>query len=246
MFQGLEYIPLLHARLAEIRALEGLEQVTKQRIFPVIRVRPWLNSKSIERAYEVVENAVGDGFYGFDLDPTKYDPNSEREAVQEFSELFSASHGFENYYNCVASGQYRVPVFREIERPSPQIGLQIEHASQIGRGLIVRVPIANPGVYLQVAQQCISHGLNNTAFIFDCGWRQDALQQAGVTIGLVNSLLDLTEDFEISIAASTFPSEFANRGTRFTQQISEREYFDLVRNQLTRLIHRRGLRGWRE
>ncbi|WP_454597090.1 beta family protein [Qipengyuania sp. SM2507] len=234
MFQGLDYVPLLHARLAEIRALEGLEEVTKRRIFPVIRVRPWFNARSIDRAYEVVEAAVGDAVYGFDLDRTRNDPNSDRAAVREFSLLFDHNHGYERYYNVVSEGQYRVPVFRDIYLADPQIAIQVDHASQIDRGLIVRVPVEQPGSYLSVCRQCLESGLNNTAFVFDCGWRQDALQLAGVAVGLINSLLDITEEFEVSVAASTFPDSFANQGARFSRQISEIQLFDEVRGQLNR------------
>lgn len=234
MFQGLDYVPLLHARLAEIRALEALGTETKRRIFPVVRLRPWFNAGSIDRAIEVVELAVGDGFYGFDLDDTKFDISSDKPAVKEFSELFSANLGYDNYYDKVSLGQYRVPIFRGITTQNPQISLQVDRAEQIGRGLIVRVPIQTPGPYLAIAQECLDKGLYNTAFVFDAGWRTDVLQQVAVTAGLVNSLLDLTEDFEIAIAASTFPDEFTNAGTRFTREINERAFFDQVRGLVNR------------
>lgn len=234
MFQGLDYIPLLHARLAEIRALEGLEDVTKRRIFPIVKVRPWFNAKAISRAYEVVEDAIGKAFYGFDLDETKFNPASERPAGIDFAKLFSAADGFQKYYDTVAEGQYRVPVFRGVSHPSPQTSRQLEHVETIGRGLIVRVPITAPGAYLQVAQQCIDRGINNTAFVFDCGWRTDALQQVAITAGLANTLLDLSEDFEIAVAASTFPDSFTHVGQRSVQQIAERDFFDQVRGLVNR------------
>lgn len=234
MFQGLDYVPLLHARLAEIRALEGLEEVTKRRIFPVVRVRPWFNARSIERAYEVVEEAIGEALYGFDLDSTKFDPTSDRPAMQEFARLFEAEHGYENYYETVFQGQYRVPVYRGLSDPDPQIAFQLGHVQRIGRGLVVRVPINAPGAYLAVCEQCINLGINNTAFVFDAGWRQDILEQAAVTVGLVNSLLDLTENFEISVAGSSFPDQFSDMGDRATRPIREVEFFDIVRGQVNR------------
>lgn len=234
MFQGLDYVPLLHARLAEIRALEGLGSATKQRMFPVVRVRPWFNAGTIQRAYDVIESAVGEAFYGFDLDPTKLDLGSEKPAIQEFSRLFLPTHGYEKYYETVSEGQFRVPVFRSLAAQNPQISLELSHVEQIGRGLIVRIPIAAPGAYIQIAQQCLSRGINNTAFIFDCGWRQDVLQQVAITAGLVNSLLDVSDDLEISVAASTFPDDFSKKGLKFSKRITEREYFEEVRSLVNR------------
>ena len=234
MFQGLDYVPLLHARLAEIRAFEGLEEVSKRRIFPVFRLRPWFTAKSISRAIEVVEEAVGDALYGFDLDPTKFDADSDRPAVQEFAKLFDPNHGYENFYDIVFEGQYRVPVFRGLNDFDPQIAVQLDHADRIGRGLIIRVDISNPGHYLSVCQYCIERGINNTAFIFDCGWRQDILSQSGLAIGLINSLLDITEDFEISVAGSSFPNEFRDIGDHATRPIREVELYETVRGQINR------------
>lgn len=234
MFQGLDYVPLLHARLAEVRALEALSSETKRRIFPIIRMRPWFNAIRFDRAIEVVEGAVGDGFYGFDLDDTKCDNSSERPAVKEFSKLFSPALGYDQYYEKVASGQYRVPVFRGASSQNPQAALQIKHAFEIGRGLIVRIKVSSPGAYLAIAQECLNAGLYNTAFIFDAGWRQDVLQQASITSQLVNRLLDINEDFEISVAASTFPDQFSNLGIHFTREINERKFFDQVRGLVNR------------
>lgn len=234
MFQGLDYVPLLHARLAEVRALEALSLQTKRRMFPVIRLRPWFNAGSFDRAVDVVETAVGDGLYGFDLDITKLDPTSERTAVQEFSALFSPNLGYDKYYDMVASGQFRVPVFRNEVLHNQQTSLQINHANEIGRGLIVRVDIYNPREYLKIAQECLNKALYNTAFIFDAGWRQDVLQQSAIAAQLVNNLLDLSEEFEISIAASTFLNQFTKAGTYFTRRIDERLFFDEVRGLVNR------------
>ncbi|WP_226698720.1 beta family protein [Qipengyuania gaetbuli] len=234
MFQGLDYVPLLHARLAEIRALEGLEDVTKRRIFPIVRVRPWFNARSIDRAYEVIEEAIGEGNYGFDLDSTKFDPASERPSMIEFARLFDPDHGYENYYDTVFQGQYRIPVYRGLADPDPQIAFQLEHVARIGRGLIVRVPITSPGAYLAICEQCLELGINNTAFVFDAGWRQDVLEQSGVTVGLVNSLFDITDQFEVSVAASSFPDQFQDMGERASRPIREVEFFDTVRGQVNR------------
>jgi len=234
MFQGLHYVPLLHARLAEIRAFQALEQVTKLRIFPIVKLRPWFNAASIHRAFEVVEEAIGEAAYGFDLDDTKFNPMSEKASVQEFNALFDPALGFENYYERVREGQFRIPVFRAISTPAPQIDAQLAHVKRLDRGLIVRVPVTSPGTYLQVAQRCLDLDINNTAFVFDCGWRRDALQLVALTAGLVNSLLDIRDDFEISVACGTFPDSFQDRGIRFFEPIRERQFFDEVRALVNR------------
>jgi hypothetical protein len=77
MLEGRAYVPLLHARLAEIRALRELPEVSKNLFVPVVKLRPWLNSKSLDKAIEVVEQAVGNRLFGLDLDETKYEPNPD-------------------------------------------------------------------------------------------------------------------------------------------------------------------------
>ncbi len=234
MLEGRNYVPLLHARLAEMRALRELATATKNVIVPVVRIRPWLNSKSLSKVFEVIENAIGDRSFGLDLDRTKFEPANDRPAYREFAELFDNADGYRKYYDCVAGAPNRVPVLRQEAGIFHDIERQFEFVRGLDRGLFVRVRPESAGNYLDVASECVAQGLENVVFIVDCGWRTDVLNQAALCTSMVNNILDVSDDIEIVVAGSSFPDAFAKMGNRATFQVGERLLFQNVRQNINR------------
>jgi hypothetical protein len=234
LLEGREYVPLLHARLAEIRALRELPDVSKNLLVPVFKLRPWLNSKTFDRAVEVVEEAVGNRLYGFDLDRTKYqtDPPPEKEAAVNFSGLFDSSNSYEQYYNLIEAGANRVPVFRDPALENPQIDGQLDRIEAIGRGFFVRVQPAQSGALMEIAQRTFDRNIDNPVFIIDCGWGRDILSSAALATTLAQNLIDISEEFEVVVAGSSFPDAFSDLGTRFSISAIERQLFKEVRRQI--------------
>ena len=234
MLQGLSYVPLLHLRLAEMRALQELPDLTKRLLLPVIKMRPWLNSASLTRAFDRVTDSLGDGRFGLDLDETKLDRSNPRVPYVEFSRLFDENDGFSIYYETVESISTAVPVMRKLGSRFHLINRQLEHINNIGRGCFVRIDTRNPENYLRVARLVNQSAAENFVFIFDCGWREDVLSQSAICIGLINNLLDENPNFEVIVAGSSFPNSFAGRGDRFSIQIGERLLFQEVRRHVNR------------
>jgi len=234
MLEGRTYVPLLHARLAEMRALRELATSTKNVILPVIRIRPWLNAKNLSKAFDVIEEAFGDRAFGLDLDSTKFDPSNQKPAYQEFAALFNEADGFSNYYDCVAEKVNRVPVIRRPEGVTPFLDRQLESAKELERGLVVRVFPDQLGDYIQVAAACAEKRLENVVFVVDCGWRMDILTQAAQCTSIVNNILDVSEDIEVVVAGSSFPNAFAGMGERGSFQVNERLLFQNVRQNINR------------
>lgn len=234
MLEGRTYVPLLHARLAEMRALKELATPTKNVIVPVIRIRPWLNSKHLANVFDVIADAIGERAFGLDLDSTKNEPGSPRQAYQEFAALFDEAGGFANYYGCVAEKPNRIPVLRRQGGQTHRMGDQLAAVSTIERGLFVRVSPDNPGDYLEVAAECRNNDIENVVFVFDCGWRSDVLLQAAGCTSLVNNILNVSEDIEIVVAGSSFPDAFAKMGARKNFPVQERILFQNVRQNINR------------
>ena len=215
-----------------MRGLKEVPAVVKNRLFPVVRLRPWLTASSFDRAIEVTREAVGDGTFGFDLDDTKFDPNSDRAAVKLFTKLFSPVNGYQEYYEFLVDKPDLVPVFRDLTSDNTQGLSQIYQASLLDRGLFVRVDLSNPGSFLDIARLCVRSEMKNVVFIFDCGWRRDPLPFAAICVGFVKSLLEISDEFEIVITSSSFPADFTDQGNRFSVRISERDFYNLVRSQI--------------
>lgn len=234
MLEGRDYVPLLYTRLAEIRAMRELPESSKNLLVPVFKLRPWLNSKTLDRALEVIEEAVGNRLYGLDLDEFKYNasPDPEKQAHVTFSSLFNDEDGFGAYYNLVSEGANRVPVFRELGSPNVQIERQIEHIQGIDRGVFVRAKVTEPGALLDVAQAIAQHQVDNAVFVIDCGWGRDILASAALAVSHSQNLIEISTEFEIVVAGSSFPNTFVGLGDRFEIEAIERQLFSEVRRQV--------------
>ena len=234
MLEGRAYVPLLHTRLAEIRALRELEPASKNLLVPVISLRPWLNSKTLDRAVDVIEEAVGNRLYGLDLDESRFErnPDPQKEARVEFSKLFREEGGYKSYYELVASGDNRVPVFRGLSSDKPRIEEQLDHVTKIDRGLFVRASPLSPGSVLDVAREVRRRDIDNVVFVIDCGWGRDILTHSVASVVIIQQIVDVNESFEIVVAGSSFPDAFSDLGNQFSHEIRERSLFQEVRRQL--------------
>ncbi|MEG3173506.1 hypothetical protein U1708_14920 [Sphingomonas sp. ZB1N12] len=233
MLEGRTYAPLLHARLAEMRALRELPTNTKNAIFPVIKIRPWLNARTLAKVFDVIQEAVGDRAYGLDLDDSRNIANAQRQAYQEFSRLFDSSDGYSQYYECVARSNNIVPVLR-LSPLDLQLERQIDHIENLDRGVVIRVTTQEPGQFLEIASYCLYRNIRNVLFVFDCGWRTDVLTQSATCAGLLESLMDVSEHFEVVVAGSSFPQSFSGLGERFDIPVAERLLFQEVRRSVNR------------
>jgi hypothetical protein len=229
MLEGRTYVPLLHARLAEMRALRELPTATKNLMLPIIRVRPWLNSKKLAKVFDVVADAFGDRAFGLDLDSSKFVDDSEKPAQQEFSELFNQNDGYSAYYACVEGAANRIPVMRVVGGVTHHLQRQIDHVERLDRGAFYRMDVANPGDYMLFAETCVERGIENVVFVIDCGWRTDVLVRAANCVPIVNALAGVSDEFEVVVAGSSFPDSFSGIGARANFPISERVLFQNVR-----------------
>jgi hypothetical protein len=225
---------MLHARLAEMRALRELPDPTKNKIFPVIKGRPWLNALSLDRVYEVISESYPERAYALDLDSTKLDIASDKPSAKEFAALFDAGDGYANYYGKVGDLDFAVPVLR-YHPPAPlQLDRQLDHVQALDRGVIIRVLADAPGPVSDIAERCTARAVDNAVYLIDGGWGRDLLLKAAICVGLADSILDFDEDAEIVIGGSSFPDSFAKKGDRFLTSILERPLFGEVRRNINR------------
>ena len=59
-FSAVPYMPLLSLRPAEMRALQELPNKTKDRMLPVIGLRPWLGANLLEKGLARLAEAYGE------------------------------------------------------------------------------------------------------------------------------------------------------------------------------------------
>lgn len=234
MLQGRTYVPMLHARLAEIRALHELPSTTKNKIFPIIRVRPWLNSKLLDAVWAKIDDAFPARLFGLDLDATRNISSKDSEAYRAFRSLFVQDDGFSAYYDLVSQREWAVPVLRTAGFGFPEIERQLEHIVALDRGLIVRIEPTKTTNLTSAAEIIHQRCPENVMFAFDCGWGRDILSQAAICVAQIEQILDVYEDFEIVVGGSSFPDSFAKQGERIEIGMIERLLFQEVRRNLNR------------
>jgi hypothetical protein len=234
MLQGRTYVPMLHARLAEIRALQELPVATKNKIFPIIRARPWLNAKSLDAVWQKIDEAFPERLFGLDLDPTRNLSSKDGNAYQTFRQLFIPDDGFNLYYQAVNERKWAVPVLRSAGFGFPELERQIAHIKAIDRGVIVRIEPLRSVNLGGIAGHIHAEIPENVVFAFDCGWGRDILSQAAACVALIEQLLDVREDFEIVVGGSSFPDKFDKQGDRIPISMVERLLFQEVRRRLNR------------
>jgi len=233
VLQGYNYCPVLKARAAEIKALEQLPAPSRSLTFPTIAIRPWPNAKKLERTWEKITGAMGLGRFALDLDHQWLGRGTQKPAALEFEALFDPSDGYSNYYDLVKSIPTAIPVLRVDGGGVRDLDRQLDHASQIERGLVVRVEhdhTPNPILLLKT----LAGELDAFVAVIDLGWSLDLLSReawASQIIQAVTEVASLDEEHvELVVCGSSFPEVFTNFGARKEVRVTERAIFDsLVR-----------------
>lgn len=213
-----------------MRALEELPTATKNLIFPIVRIRPWLNSKSLLRSTERLDEAFGNRYFGLDLDAILRG-QKDTVAYAEFEELFDQEAGWKNYYGFVRAHPFSVPVLRT--SGDLQLDLQLSNVCEIDRGLVVRVDVQSPISLNLIAETILQNRIENVVFVFDCGWRERLLQVQAACVGLIKSVASVSTEFEFVAGGGDFPLKgFDNKGPQFSIPGEERDLVQAIRREI--------------
>lgn len=229
MLENYPYCPILHARIAEIKALAQLPSATKDRIFPLIVARPWANARQLNRTWEKISDAIGNRRFGLDLDRTRYGRESDRPAQSEFDDLFDRRGGYANYYDAVRQIDQALPVLRVEDDGPARFSVQAGHIDDIERGVIVRLQYGAVNNPIAVARQVIDR-FDDISFFIDVGWSRDIIGREFWASGIISAIVEMRPETEIVVSGSSFPDSFAGIGERGEFRVDERFLFsDLVR-----------------
>lgn len=212
-----------------MRALEELPSSTKNLIFPVIRVRPWLTAKRLARAAERIKDALGDRYFGLDLDAA-WRNRGDTEAYAEFELLFDQQQGWQNYYDFVEGEPFAVPVLRT--GLDLQLDHQLAHVRGLDRGLFIRVDVEHPISVAQVATRCAELEIENVVFVLDCGWRDHVLPLQAACSSLIRTIADISQNFEFVAGGGDFPASGFDQGENFEIVGEERQLVEAVRRPI--------------
>ena len=222
MLQNVDYCPVLHTRVAEIKALANLGAATKDRIFPLLVARPWPNAKALSRTWEKITDAVGERRFAIDLDRTREASTASTAAALDFSNLFLPNNGFENYYSEVSDIPFAVPVFRLAGDAATEFAEQVAHIEAIDRGVVLRLEYGRVSDPVSLVQNVKSE-IEDVAIFVDMGWSKDLLSRQAWASSIIAGIANLEPEAEMVLTGSSFPDSFTGIGARGTVPILERE-----------------------
>lgn len=238
MLQGLQYVPLLYSKRAELRALRKLDKATRDRIFPIVAVRPWPNAKNFEAIIPQLNEALAGYRHGFDLDRDKRGKVKLQPAAGEFEALFDANAGFKNYYDLVARDVNRIPVLRDVDGKFIDLDNQFDRIDALHNGVIIRLQRD----FCEDVAAVIDSGrlvVDDVLFAVDVGWSLDVIAQEMWASQLITKITDWDPTAEIVCLSSSFPNSFTHIEYRGTFSIDDRDLFDRLvrRHNSARLVY---------
>lgn len=227
------YIPVLSIRPAEVIALSELPDLSKDRMTPLILIKPWLGSGALARGLEKIRHSFHARPWFAELDP-EYIPVTTADSYAEIQRLRDPSGGFKNWFAFVQKLQDARPVLQlRGVTSTEEILRQVDNASELGRGVCIRVErtILPVTPFVDILAQ--RPGIDTT-IILDYG-QQDFRLLVNVLPAKadVNYIRGKIPDARISLSATTFPSAFG--GNSF-QEIYERSFFNLVDGEVGGLV----------
>ena len=227
------YLPILSLRPAEMRALEELPNLTKERLLPIVHLRPWVGSHRLENALGRIESAYGDRPVVIAMGEAE--PPNERPVHSQLASLRSYAGGFDEWCGFFEGNENYIPAIQF----SPSVvdeESQIKRLHELGRGLVVIIEkfafSAISIIARRVAER--SQGGVDVCFILDFGIAgRDHLEVAARAAAYIDTIRGFAPESFVALSASSFPDSFVGLPD---QPIYERRLFDSLPHR-DRLIY---------
>lgn len=208
MLVGVNYVPLLKGKVAEVTAYRNLSDEVKALTLPIFQVRPWQNANLLQLAVDRIRGAVGGNTLAITLDRDRRGGASSKPAQAEFDALFNAHAGNRAFYDFVSNVPEAVPTLQEATSPENLL-LQLGNAAQLNRGLFVhfRQGATPPILNLAGSVPPLPH---DTVFVVDAGWSRNYELLESWAISTVRRIVEAIPDPEIVVMSSSFPDSFGS------------------------------------
>lgn len=227
MLEATDYVPILHTRVAEIKAIKNVPTPLKDYIFPIFVLRPWQNASHIDFFWDKVNDAISERPFALDLDGT-YELKPGRTADQEFGALRSPDGGFEQYFNFIREhSNFCVPVIQHRGADADCATRQVERANQLQRGAVYRLPVGSTHALTLLMGQILGE-VEQLVVVIDAGWGLNILEHEVWASGVIDRCMEADEPPEFVVSGSSFPNSFSHILGREELPIRERELFNAV------------------
>lgn len=234
----LTYVPTIYLRPAELSALEHLSNADKDRIIPIVLLKPWANAKTLAQAVLKIEGAFEKRRYFLAWDDSYTREAGPSAASIEYEELRSSYDGFAKWWSFVEERSNVIPYVPLGTEVAENCAL-LEKATTLGRGFLVRITRRSGQLIRPIVEALKEVDHNEYLVCVDVGWGRDILSAEMWADTCVKALVAVNEQVKIVVSGSSFPSEF----TRITKAGEEAAlerllYANLVkRNNQAKLIY---------
>ncbi|EGR1868732.1 protein beta [Vibrio vulnificus] len=237
-----KYAPILSLSPAEMNAIEELPEKDKDIILPLIPLKGWVGSQSLNNSVPRIEKAIGKRRHWIaDIDGDflegKKDRNGEypREVFGQIERLLDSNDGYANWCDFLEKHEKAIPVVQL--KDINQLASQLKRLSSLGRGVVVRVNtihIQNE-IHIKIAKALKLLQLTDVFFIFDYEQVDNAhvqfFDKMGREAANVNAI---TPNVKVAISCSSFPLGFAGYDNG-ENPIVERLIFNKIRRNFPTL-----------
>lgn len=226
-FSKVPYLPFLSLRPAEMLALEELPSATKDRMLPLIHLRPWTTAFALQSGLDRLTAAYGNRPTVIAVGAPETAANL-RPVHRELAILRDAEGGYQNWCRFIEDEghEHFIPAV-QIEDPAGIDG-QVRRFYELGRGLVVIVPRAALGGLRALAKAVtqLTDAGRGVCFVLD-ERRTDihSLNRAVFLTAHCDEIKEICPYAAISISGSSFPDNFKGVAG---QDIYERILFNEV------------------
>lgn len=229
MLASISYVPILKTKAAEVTAYRNLADPVKDVVFPTFLARPWQNANELAFTFDKIGEAADGRPFALGLDRVRRGWASTKHAQRQFDALFDDTGGFRAYYGTVASVEGAVPIMTP-SQSADNLLLQLGHATELDRGLVIHVTQENwiPVLNLASTVPPLPH---DTIFVVDAGWSRNYELLEAWTSTVVGRIVSVLPDVEIVIACSSFPDSFSDIVGEATKIALERRLFMAIRQR---------------
>lgn len=221
IFKKWEYVPILAISPAEMLAMKELPDKDKDKIIPVLGLKPWGVSNKLNNTLEKIKETVENRKWIADIDTVALRENKtylftgkhpNRPVFQNLLDLLSPVDAYKNWCDFIASNENAIPCIRH--ESVDGIHEQISRMDALGRGIVVKIKESetNKGKNTLLLNSLRDCGSENILLIYDLE-RVDLNYQErmGGIRELISEAQAKIEDLCVCVSSTSFPNSFSKQ-----------------------------------
>ncbi|WP_084667886.1 beta family protein [Nioella nitratireducens] len=232
------YVPTLCMRPAELRGLEFLPSVAKDRMMPCFLFSPWTTARTLERGMERIDDAFPNRPFLLDLDRDYDGGDWQRPVQQDFLSLLNADDAYAAWWEHWIQYDHAIPCLQLVSASRENIEGQVSNLQAVGREFCLRLRLDRlPRNLDDIIDLLVEFGTAEYSVLVEGGWTSDPLTLSAQVSGLINNTLGrLDGRVPIVISCTSAPRDYTAFLGVTEVPFANRELLSLVRQNAQREV----------